>query len=61
MKIFTDFIVLTQTVKVLTLKYLSKHASNIRNAWSLQKFHLEIKKSGLIAKFLPSQYLGYIV
>ena len=40
-KIFTDFMVLSQTVKILTIKYLSKHLPehtfSLRNALSPQK------------------------
>ena len=46
MKIFADFTVLSQTVKILTLKYLSKHAFSLRNTLSPQKFYPGIKKSG---------------
>ena len=49
-KIFADFAVLSQTVKILTLKYLSKHTFSLRNALSLQKFYLGIKKSGSTTK-----------
>ena len=44
-KIFTDFVVLSQTVKFLTSKYLSKHTFSLRNALSLQKFYPGLGKS----------------
>ena len=49
-KIFADFAVLSHKVKILTSKYLSKHTFSLRNALSLQKFYLEIKKSGSTTK-----------
>ena len=45
MKIFADFVVLSQTVKILTSKYLSKYTFNLRNLFSLQKFYPRIRKS----------------
>ena len=47
---FADFTVLFQAVKILALKYLSKHTFSSRNALSLQKFYLGIRKSGSTAK-----------
>ena len=38
---FVDFAVLSQTVKILTLKYISKHIFSLRNAVSPHKFILE--------------------
>ena len=49
-KIFADFEVLSQIVKILALKYLSKHTFSLRNALSLQKFYPRIRKSGSATK-----------
>ena len=49
-KNFTDFAVLSETVKIVTLNYLSKHAISLRNVLSPQKFNPEIRKCGSKAK-----------
>ena len=61
MKIFTDFEVSSQRVKILALKYLSKHTLSLRNALNLQKFHPRIRKSGSAAKIFTLENLGYTV
>ena len=40
-KMFADFVVLSQTVKTLSSKYLPKHAFGLRNALSPQYFILK--------------------
>ena len=60
-KIFTDFAVLSQTVKILTSKYLSKHTFSLRNTLSPQKLYLGIKKSGSTMKLFTLKNLGYMV
>ena len=41
MKIFANFTVLSQTVKILMLKYLLKHIFSLRNSWIHKSFILE--------------------
>ena len=57
-KIFADFVVLSQTVKILTLKYVSKYTFSLRNTLSPQKFY---PKDSSTAKFSLSKILGYKV
>ena len=45
-KIFAEFKVLSQAVKIIALKYLSKHTFSLRNALNPQKFYPRIRKSG---------------
>ena len=45
-KIFADFEVLSQTVKILASKYLSKHTFSLRNGLNPRKFYPRIRKSG---------------
>ena len=49
-KIFADFEVLSQTMKIIALKYLFKHTFSLRNALNPRKFYSRIRKSGWAAK-----------
>ena len=60
-KIFAGFAVLSQTIKILASKYLSRHTFSLRNALSLWKFYPGVKKSGSTVKISPPKNLGYTV
>ena len=56
-KLFVDFAILSQAVKMSTLKYLSKHAFSLRNALSLQKFYHKARKSDSTTILLLMKYM----